>query len=126
MANTLTHRIRLDKLSAEPLFVQVENSLNSAIESGEFLPGERIPTELELADIYGVSRITIRGAINELCQHGLLVKKQGRGTFVQERRMSRKIEHIASFTVRSEEHTSELQSLRHLVCRLLLEKKKKE
>lgn len=99
MANTLTHRIRLDKLSAEALFVQVENSLNSAIESGGFLPGERIPTELELADIYGVSRITVRRAINELCQHGLLVKRQGRGTFVQERRMSRKIEHIASFTV---------------------------
>lgn len=90
--------IPLDRMSAEPLFAQVANSLNLTISSGEFAAGERIPTEPELAQIYGVSRITIRRAIDELCQHGILVKRHGKGTFVRERKMSRKIEHIASFS----------------------------
>jgi GntR family transcriptional regulator len=98
MTDTPTQDVTLDRLSTEPLFTQVEKSLNSAIETGRFLPGEQIPTEPELAEMYGVSRITIRRAISELCQHGILVKRQGKGTFVQERKMSRKIEHITSFT----------------------------
>ncbi len=98
MVDIPREEITLDKMSVEPLFAQVEKSLNSAINSGRFLPGERIPTEPELAEIYGVSRITIRRAIDELCQHGILVKRQGKGTFVRERKMTRKIEHAASFT----------------------------
>lgn len=90
--------LSLDRTSVEPLFAQVVNSLNSAVSSGEFTAGERIPTEPELAQMYGVSRITIRRAIDELCQHGVLVKKQGKGTFVCERKVSRKIQHIASFS----------------------------
>lgn len=85
-------------MSMEPLFAQVAKSLNSAISSGEFAAGERVPTEPELAQIYGVSRITIRRAIDELCQHGILVKRHGKGTYVRESKMTRKIEHIASFS----------------------------
>ena len=98
MVNAPKDDIALDKNSMEPLFAQVEKSLSAAITAGRFLPGERIPTEPELADMYGVSRITIRRAIDELCQHGMLVKRQGKGTFVRERKMARKIEHSASFS----------------------------
>ena len=98
MADMPQQELALDRMSMEPLFSQVEKSLNSAIASGKFLPGSRIPTEPELAEIYGVSRITIRRASDELCQHGILVKRQGKGTFVRERKMARKIEHAASFT----------------------------
>ena len=75
MVNAPKDDIALDKNSMEPLFAQVEKSLSAAITAGRFLPGERIPTEPELADMYGVSRITIRRAIDELCQHGMLVKR---------------------------------------------------
>ena len=73
MVNAPKDDIALDKNSMEPLFAQVEKSLSAAITAGRFLPGERIPTEPELADMYGVSRITIRRAIDELCKHGMLV-----------------------------------------------------
>lgn len=88
----------LDKDAQEPLFSQVGRSINSLLESGDYQAGQRIPTEPELAEFYDVSRVTIRRAIDELVQHGVLVKRQGKGTFVRERRMSRKIEHVSSFT----------------------------
>ncbi len=98
MVESQNRSLALDKDSMDPLFTQVEKSLNAAINAGHFVAGERIPTEPELAEIYGVSRITIRRAINELSQHGILVKRQGKGTFVRERKMARKIEHAASFS----------------------------
>jgi GntR family transcriptional regulator len=88
----------LDRASTKPLFAQVEQSLNAAVASGQFKSGERIPTEPELAEAFGVSRITIRRAIDELSNHGVLIKRQGKGTFVQESKVARKIEHIASFS----------------------------
>lgn len=98
MNSEIAEELPLDKKSTDPLFTQVEKSLKAAIDSGTYSPGQKIPTEPELAEMYGVSRITIRRAIDELCQHGLLVKRQGKGTFVRERKMARKIEHASSFT----------------------------
>lgn len=88
----------LDRMSTKPLFAQVEQSLNAAVNSGQFKSGERIPTESELAEAFGVSRITIRRAIDELSNHGVLIKRHGKGTFVREQKVARKIEHIASFS----------------------------
>lgn len=48
----------------------------------ELKPGDKIPTENELIEMFGVSRITVRQAIKELVNEGFLIKKQGRGTFV--------------------------------------------
>lgn len=95
---TPTRAVPLDRQSTRPLFAQVMQSLRAAIDSGEFQPGGRIPTEPELATMYGVSRITIRRAIEELCEHGLLVKRQGKGTFVSQHKIAKKIEHISSFS----------------------------
>lgn len=88
----------IDRFSSEPLFTQVEHALNSAIGEGILEPGERLPSEPELSEYFEVSRITIRRAVSELCEQGALIKRQGKGTFVRERKMSRKIEHVASFT----------------------------
>lgn len=90
--------ISLERTSTKPLFAQVAQSLSAAIASGDFRPGQQIPTEPEPATTYGVSRITIRRAIEELCQHGLLIKRQGKGTFVRESKTARKIAHISSFS----------------------------
>jgi GntR family transcriptional regulator len=67
-----------------PLYVQLEQIIKSKIMTGELLPGERIPTEKELAQAYQVSSITARQAVLDLVQEGLLSRKQGKGTFVQE------------------------------------------
>lgn len=90
--------ISLERTSTKPLFAQVAQSLSAAIASGDFRPGQQIPTEPEPATTYGVSQITIRRAIEELCQHGLLIKRQGKGTFVRESKTARKIAHISSFS----------------------------
>jgi GntR family transcriptional regulator len=74
---------RLEKGSI-PLYVQLEQILKSKIITGELLPGQRIPTEKELAEIYRVSSITARQAVLNLVQEGLLLRQQGKGTFVQD------------------------------------------
>ena len=54
------------------------------IASGLYRPGEKIPSEADLGDIYDVSRITVRRAVEELVKQGKLTKRQGKGTFVNE------------------------------------------
>ena len=65
-----------------PLYYQIEEQLRTRIDSGEWTEGVRIPSELELAQTYGVSRATIRQAISNLESSGFLRRKQGLGTFV--------------------------------------------
>ncbi len=65
-----------------PLYQQIYDEIKDAIEKGVYAPKERIPSELELAEQYEVSRITVRRAVEELCSDGYLVQQQGRGTFV--------------------------------------------
>ncbi|MBA1334105.1 MAG: hypothetical protein HPY66_1589 [Firmicutes bacterium] len=70
--------------SMVPLYHQIREKLTARIENGEFKPQEQIPSENELCERYNVSRITIRRAIDEMVKLGLLVKKQGKGTFVNQ------------------------------------------
>lgn len=84
-----------------PLYQQISADLRDAIESGTYAPKDRIPSEPELSQKYGVSRITVRRAIEELCGEGYLIKHQGRGTFVSTPRISRRLlqsEFVRSFT----------------------------
>lgn len=74
--------IRYARAQNAPLYQQIYDEIKDAIEKGVYAPKERIPSELELAEQYDVSRITVRRAVEELCSDGYLVKQQGRGTFV--------------------------------------------
>lgn len=84
--------------SSEPLFLQVQKDLASKIQAGDYPAGNKLPNELQLAEQYGVGRITVRRAISELADQGMLVKRQGKGTFIREHRIFRKIEHTTSFS----------------------------
>lgn len=66
------------------LYGQLYNDLVDKISAGEWKVGDKIPTEAELCELYGVSRITVRRALNELLQKGLIRREIGRGTFVEE------------------------------------------
>lgn len=70
--------------SVTPLYQQVASDLREAIVNDVYHVGARIPTEPELSHLYGVSRITVRKAIALLVEEGLLIKRQGKGTFVRE------------------------------------------
>lgn len=80
------------------LFEQIKADMKEKISTGVYKAGEKIPTESELIDLYNVSRITVRRAVNDLSKEGILNKKQGKGTFVQEKKIWRKISHAQSFT----------------------------
>ena len=65
---------KLDGQGSTPLYHQLYLILRDKIASGEYAPGTRIPTENELIKTYGVSRITVRNAINQLANERMLVK----------------------------------------------------
>ena len=73
---------RLQRGEPVPLYYQVEVALRRAIEAGQ-MPDGRLPTEEELVERYGVSRITIRTALRRLEEDGLIERHRGRGTFVR-------------------------------------------
>ena len=65
-----------------PLYVQLMDTVEKDIKSGRYKPGDKIMTESEMAKTYGVSLITVRKAFGSLMEKGLVVRKQGKGTFV--------------------------------------------
>lgn len=67
-----------------PLYAKVREQLIARIRSGEWKPGQLIPNEFEVADLFGVSQGTARKAIAALAAEGLVIRQQGRGTFVVE------------------------------------------
>ncbi|MDE2276017.1 MAG: GntR family transcriptional regulator, partial [Burkholderiales bacterium] len=68
--------------SFSPLYQQIRTLLLRGLQGGEWQPGQVIPSETELAARFGVSQGTVRKAIDELAAENLLIRRQGRGTFV--------------------------------------------
>ena len=66
----------------EPLYLKIYQSLKQDIENGVYKPGDQVPTEGGLADLFHVSKITSKRALNMLAEEGLLSRQKGRGTFV--------------------------------------------
>lgn len=66
----------------QPLYRQIKTLITQSLVSGEWRPGELIPSEIELATRFSVSQGTVRKAIGELADQNLLVRQQGKGTFV--------------------------------------------
>ncbi len=65
-----------------PLYQQIKGFILNSLRASEWKPGEAIPSEMELATRFGVSQGTVRKAIDELAAENLLVRRQGKGTFV--------------------------------------------
>jgi GntR family transcriptional regulator len=65
-----------------PLYQQIKELLTRSLQGGEWLPGQAIPSEMELAARFRVSQGTVRKAVDELASENLLVRRQGKGTFV--------------------------------------------
>ncbi|WP_042370290.1 GntR family transcriptional regulator, partial [Streptacidiphilus neutrinimicus] len=70
-------------IKAQSLYKQVAAEMRRTIAAGEWQPGQRIPTEDQLCELYDVSRPTVRQAVASLRTEGLLDAQQGRGTFVR-------------------------------------------
>jgi DNA-binding GntR family transcriptional regulator len=72
----------LEQNSSQPLYDQLKQIIISGILSGQYKHGQRLPSETQLAEMYGISRITVRRALAELEAEGYLSTQQGRGTFI--------------------------------------------
>jgi len=99
MVKTQISNVRLKFDTAIPLYYQLKEVVRQQIGEGIWRVGDLIPTEQQLQERYGISRSTVRQAINELVNEGYLVKKQGKGTFVSAmRKLSEDLPRLHSFT----------------------------
>jgi GntR family transcriptional regulator len=84
-------------MSSSTLYTKVEETIAAEIAGGEYGPGDQLPTEDELLRRFEVSRITVRRAIQNLAQRGLLEIRRGRGTFVLEPRIEAELTKLSGF-----------------------------
>jgi len=92
---------QLDEQSRAPLYQQLRRALRDAIEDNRLAAEEALPPERELAEEFGVSRITIRKALDALVSEGMLTRRQGAGTFVttrEESRVEKSFSKLSSFS----------------------------
>jgi GntR family transcriptional regulator len=85
MNEILQFRKGLNPLSPIPLYHQLADIISEKIREGEYRPGTRIPSEILLAKTYGIGRPTARQATEALIRKGMLLRRRGAGTFVQEK-----------------------------------------
>ncbi len=83
---TQNHRslFRVDLTSKLPLYTQIERNLKDLITHGELTFGQALPSEWELASLYGVSRLTVRRALDELERQNWITRRRGVGTFIRQ------------------------------------------
>ncbi len=81
-----------------PVYAQIAQSLRHRITSGDLKPGDRLPSERSLSQCLGVTRRTLRQALQVLESEGLIVRRHGVGSFVSEPKIERRAERLSSFT----------------------------
>jgi len=74
----------IDRNSPLPLYYQLAEHIKSQVESGAIKPGDKLPSESEMIELYGIGRLTIRQALSQLVNAGYLHKVHGKGTFCRE------------------------------------------
>lgn len=87
----------LNQNASTPLYEQLKNAIKDDISAQLYKPGDRMPSEAELEEKYRVSRITVRRAVKELCEEEILVRRQGKGTFVLDGGLQTRIDRISGF-----------------------------
>jgi len=103
-----------DDVDFRPLYKQIKDSIIQQLIGGDWRPGDKLPSEFELAARYGVSQGTVRKALDELTAQNLLVRQQGRGTFVATHNPHRALFHF--FHLVGKDGSRQLPSSRVLSC----------
>ena len=88
----------LNKTSHIPIYIQIEEMIKQQIADGKYRQGEMIPSEREFAEMYQVSRMTVRQAITNLVGIGQLYREKGKGTFVATEKLEQSLNSLTSFT----------------------------
>ena len=98
-----------------PLYIQIKDLLVARVTEGKWAPGDTIPSETQLARELNVSQGTVRKAITELVENNVLVRRQGRGTFVATHDVNRALFHF--FHIVNDSGTKILPESKTLSCR---------
>jgi GntR family transcriptional regulator len=88
----------LDTTSSKPLYEQIKEYILSNIQAGHFKPHTRVPSERDLAQHFGVSRLTVTKALKELEQGGVVYVRIGKGTFIAPETINLQLDTLMSFT----------------------------
>ncbi|MCP8617332.1 GntR family transcriptional regulator [Salirhabdus salicampi] len=88
----------IDKNSPIPIYFQIEENIKRLIHEQSLQPGDSIPSEREFSDMFNVSRMTVRQAIQNLVSEGLLYREKGKGTFIAHQKIQQPLEGLTSFT----------------------------
>lgn len=96
-----------------PLYLQISQDLRQKIRAGFWVEGQKIPTDVEMCELYHVSRITVRKAIDELVRDNLIIRKKAKGSFVTtfEQRATDHYTSYKSFTNEMKEVGIDIQTL---------------
>lgn len=89
---------QLDRNSYVPLYAQIHKSLRQQIQAGAINPGSAVPSERELSEVYGVSRMTARQSLRALRDDGLVYRERGVGTFVRKRKVDVHTRNLIGFS----------------------------
>jgi GntR family transcriptional regulator len=84
--------------SSEPLYEQIRRSILDFIEINDLQPGSILPSERELSEVFSVSRLTIRKAIEELIRLGVVFSRPGKGTFIGQPKIQQRLLVVTNFT----------------------------
>lgn len=103
-------KMAIDKNSVIPIYYQLAKFLENQIRQGKFQPGEALPTEMELAERFQISRMTVRKAIGELVAKGMVYTKQGKGTFVSAPKLDDVVFELDAFIKGAEERGLSFQT----------------
>jgi GntR family transcriptional regulator len=87
----------LNKASMVPLYRQLAQMIEKGIQDGSFAEGARLPSEQELMSHFGVSRVTVRLSMDDLFKRGIIVRRQGMGTFVKKPVMTQEVDELFGF-----------------------------
>lgn len=109
--------------SAPPLYAQIESILKTRIEEGEFQNGDIFPSEKQLQELFQVSRITVRQAMNALVQEGYLHCARGIGTTVVFRKIDEKLKQVISFSEEMRLHGITMQTKHCTITKVRPDKK---
>ena len=87
----------IEKVNPMPLYLQLKNQIKKEIRTGLLKAGDKLPSEAQLQKEYGMSRVTVRNAMEELAAEGYIIKVQGKGSFVANSDMLRLPIGVTSF-----------------------------
>jgi|SRR5690554_49306 len=90
--------LSVDRTSTTPAYLQLKGQLERLITSGALRRGAALPSERTLAQHLGISRMTVRRALEGLVEAGLVEPRRGAGTFVRQEGLDQPIKHLASFS----------------------------